>query len=91
MASIKRIGKDKLGVSIWEAVYRRKSGGKQIRRRYHVASRGDMERTILLDSNSIPCLPRLWPKPKRGVIRPVPPVRRCSWTAMAGSGKGPGF
>ena len=50
MASIKRIGKDKLGVPIWEAVYRRTPGGKQIRRRFHLASKADVERAILLDS-----------------------------------------
>ncbi len=51
MASIKRIGRDNLGVPIWEAVYRRTAGGKQVRRRFHMESKADVERAILLDSN----------------------------------------
>ena len=49
MASIKRIGKDKFGVPIWEAVYRR-PGGKQVRRRFHCHNKADVEREIRLDS-----------------------------------------
>lgn len=48
--AIKRIGKDGLGVPIWEAVYRRKHGEKQIRRRFHAATRAEVERAVLLDS-----------------------------------------
>jgi integrase len=51
MASIKRIGKDSFGVPIWEAVYRRVPGGKQVRRRFHAERKADVERAILLDSN----------------------------------------
>jgi integrase len=50
MASIKRIGKDSLGVPIWEAVYRRTPGGKQVRRRFHLPAKADVEREVLLDS-----------------------------------------
>ena len=50
MASIKRIGKDKSGIPIWEAVYRRSSSGKQVRRRFHLRNKADVEREILLDS-----------------------------------------
>jgi hypothetical protein len=50
MASIKRIGKDKMGVPIWEAVYRRTPGGKQVRRRFHARTRADVERAVLLDA-----------------------------------------
>ncbi len=50
MASIKRIGKDNLGVPVWEAVYRRTSGGKQVRRRFHASTKADVQRQILLDS-----------------------------------------
>lgn len=50
MASIKRIGKDSLGVPIWEAVYRRTSGGKQVRRRFHLHTRAEVEREVLVDS-----------------------------------------
>lgn len=50
MASIKRIGKDRFETPIWEAVYRRTPGGKQIRRRFHLAKRQDVERAILLDT-----------------------------------------
>lgn len=51
MASIKRIGKDKFGVPIWEAVYRRATGDgvKQTRRRFHMATRAEVERVILLE------------------------------------------
>jgi hypothetical protein len=50
MASIKRIGKDKSGVPIWEAVYRRTPGGKQVRRRFHAHTKADVERRVLLDT-----------------------------------------
>lgn len=50
MASIKRVGKDNLGIPVWEAVYRRTSGGKQIRRRFHAHNKADVERAILVDS-----------------------------------------
>lgn len=50
MASIKRIGKDSLGVTVWEAVYRRVPGEKQTRRRFHMENKADVERAILLDS-----------------------------------------
>ena len=49
MASIKRIGTDSLDIPVWEAVYRRAPGGKQVRRRFHMRSRADVERAILLD------------------------------------------
>jgi integrase len=52
MASIKRIGRDSLGVPIWEAVYRRTPGGKQVRRRFHLPARADVERAILLESDA---------------------------------------
>lgn len=52
MATIKRIGKDKNGVPIWEAVYRRGKGknAKQVRRRFHTRAKADVERAVLLDS-----------------------------------------
>lgn len=50
MASIKRIGKDQFDIPIWEVVYRRTPGGKQIRRRLHLISKAEVERTILMDS-----------------------------------------
>jgi integrase len=49
MASIKRIGTDSFDIPIWEAVYRRSPGGKQIRRRFHMLSKANVERAILLD------------------------------------------
>lgn len=49
MASIKRIGTDSLGIPVWEAVYRL-PGGKQIRRRFHVESRAEVEREVKIDS-----------------------------------------
>ena len=52
MASIKRIGKDKLGLPIWEVVYRRTPGGKQIHRRIHAATKAEVERQVLLDVNA---------------------------------------
>jgi len=50
MASIRRIGKDQFDVPIWEAVYRRTPGGKQVRKRFHLQSKAMVERAILLDS-----------------------------------------
>ncbi len=50
MASIKRIGKDKHGIPVWDAVYRRTKNGKQIHRRIHALTRQDAERQIALDS-----------------------------------------
>lgn len=50
MASIKRIGKDKEGRTVWDVVYRRTAGGKQIHRRIHAAAKIDVERQIALDS-----------------------------------------
>lgn len=50
MATIKRIGKDSLGVPIWEVRYYRSSGDKQVNRHLHAASRKEVERLVLLDS-----------------------------------------
>lgn len=51
MASIKRIGKDKDGRVVWDVVYRRTPGGRQIHRRLRGHSKADIERQIALDSN----------------------------------------
>lgn len=48
MASIKRIGKDNLGIPVWEVVYRL-SNGKQVRKRLHMPTRAEVERQVLLD------------------------------------------
>ncbi len=50
MAVIERIGKDKFDVPIWKAMYRRTRGGKQVMRHFHMATKADVERAILLDS-----------------------------------------
>ena len=50
MASIRRVGKDSLGVPIWDVIYRRTPGGRQVHRRIHAHARADVERQILLDS-----------------------------------------
>lgn len=52
MASIKRIGKNKSGVPIWEAVYRRTPGGKQVRKRFYLPLKADVERAILVETQS---------------------------------------
>lgn len=49
MASIKRVGKDKDGIDVWEVVYRRTPQGKQVRRRIHAATKREVERLIALD------------------------------------------
>lgn len=51
MASIKRIGKDSLGVPIWDVQYRRTKGKASVHRRIHAKTRAEVERAILLDSN----------------------------------------
>lgn len=49
MASIKRIGTDKYGMPIWEAVYRIAPGKNQTRRRFHLATKAEVMRAIALD------------------------------------------
>jgi integrase len=50
MASIKRVGKDQFDIPIWEAVYRRTPGGKQVRKRFHLPTKAMVEREIQIDS-----------------------------------------
>lgn len=52
MASVKRVVKDKNGVPIWAAQYRRTPNGKNIHRRIHAHTRQEVERIIALDSNT---------------------------------------
>lgn len=51
MASIRRIGKDRDGRVVWDVLYRRTPGGRQIHRRLRGHSKADIERQIALDSN----------------------------------------
>lgn len=52
MASIKRIGKDKFGVPIWNVHYRRAADGKKVNRHIHAATKAEVELQIMSDTRT---------------------------------------
>jgi integrase len=50
MAFIKRLGKDKEGILVWEVSYRRTKNGKLIHRHIHALTKQEAERQIALDT-----------------------------------------